>query len=254
MPSIPLLITAAGTGRRLAPLTEVIPKAFLPVAVDADGRAETAVSRLIRQFREAGVGPVWIGVRKHPWFDLLGELCADTRVVCAPSQGEWLAVQACLNEGLPLGSLIVASGDNVLADDEVMTFFSAVEKHGQGCTVAVSPKASTKGLTRVEVVGNRVCQLVEKPADDKPGLGKAGIYYFDRESLRLAAEMPPLVDRFGEQSMTEILRGLLHRGSEVNCHYLRSGFHDVGSIEGIAGAVADASLSLQSRKTWNATA
>jgi len=245
-----LIVTAAGRGSRLAPITSVIPKPFLPVAVGADGLPEAALPRLLRQFQAVGAGPVWIAATEHPWFGWLGGRCPQVTVVVAPALGEWSAVAACLDSGPPAGSTIVVSGDNVFVDDDVLAFGRSCASAGEGCLVAVAPRPSTKDLTWVSTDGDRVRELVEKPPDGRAGLAKAGLYYFGPRALRAAAATPERIDRFGEQSMTEILRALLDAGVDVTCHRLRHGFHDVGSLEGLAGVIHDSDMNPSKESTW----
>jgi dTDP-glucose pyrophosphorylase len=102
---------------------------------------------------------------------------------------------------------------------------------------------STARFNRLDLVAGRVSGLVEKPADGRPGAAKAGLTYLSAAAVGWARSRPPSVDRFGEQSMTELLIALLRQGFTLASHQLIDGFHDIGTSDGLAAAVADSRLS-----------
>jgi dTDP-glucose pyrophosphorylase len=239
--TIALVLTAAGVGRRLAPLTDVLPKAFLPVAIDQYGQTETVLSRLLRQGRDAQLSQAWIAGTSHPWFGHIGERDKDVRVVMAQPGGEWLAVTACIEAGLPTGPLVVISSDNVFDDRDMAGFVEAARVTPESCLVAAAPADDTTALTVLDTADDHVTGLVEKPSDGRPGLAKSGLYYFSQQGLRAALTGPHRRDRFGEYSMTEVLLGLVDADVGVSAYRLAHGFHDVGTVAGLGRAIRAAS-------------
>ena len=234
---IAAIVTAAGMGRRLAPLTDAVPKPFLPVAIGADGRPETALSRLLRQCGIAGLAPLWLAGSTHPWFARMARRYAGLHVAVAPPGGECLAVIECLRAGLGAAATVVVSGDNVVSDDDLAEFVAATRTGGDCCLVAVAPADDTRELTLVREDDGRVAGLVEKPALGGPGLGKAGLYFLGPSAVRTALTGEPARDRFGEASMTELLLRLMGAGVAVRTHRLRHGFRDIGTVAGLSRAV-----------------
>src|ERR1700727_993095 len=173
-----LIVTAAGIGSRLAPLTSSIPKCFLPVAIH-DGDTESALIRLIRQFRTTGITRIWLAGSGHPWFCELDRQRPDITVVRAEPCGEWAAVTTCLRRVATVAPTLVVSSDNVLSDIDVSAFVPhATRLPPLGCLVAASPEQSTARYTRLEVIGSRLHSLVEKPRGGAAGIAKVGLYYF----------------------------------------------------------------------------
>ncbi|MFF9573080.1 hypothetical protein [Streptomyces sp. NPDC014685] len=217
-----------------------MPKTFLPVALGPRGWPETAVERLVRQFDDT-VGGTVIAGNGHPWFTRLADSLPRLRAVRSEPFGEWSSVQDC-EVWIGSGPLFIASGDNVFTDDDIDAFTRFCASR-EDCVVAVAPATDTRQLTVVDVVEGKALDLIEKPADGRAGAAKAGLYYFGRATVAAAMAFEPRVDRFGERSMTELLLGLLSHGTEVRVYPLRGGFHDVGTVEGLAGALDDEALS-----------
>jgi dTDP-glucose pyrophosphorylase len=231
-----LIVTAAGEGRRFEPITSLIPKCFLPVAIQ-DGGVECALSRLIRQFGSAQIDRVYVAASRHPWFEELSRQRPDLAIVAAEPLGEWSAVSTCIQRHEINGPVIVVSGDNVLSDQDVEDFVAHARRPSTAaCLVGGGFEESMSRYTRLEVSGTQVRTLVEKPEDGRPGLAKAGIYYLDASSLTVAIDSPARKDRFGEFSMTEMLLGLIETKVEVGYHTLNEGFCDIGSADGLKQA------------------
>lgn len=236
-----LIITAAGRGSRLGEIGKAIPKAFIPVALGSDGFPESALSRIMRQFKDNGFVEQRIAVSPHHWFSSLSYRDCNVNVTSVPPEGEWSAVAACLKEVPEQSSVVVISGDNVFSDDDLSNFLAHSESDPARVRVAVSHREDTSQLTHVSVADGKVKQLLEKPVDSRSGLAKAGLYYLTRSALQRIDSSPPRRDRFGEQSMTEILKMLMEANIEITAHELRSGFFDIGTARGVA-AVIDARL------------
>ncbi|MFK3979407.1 methyltransferase [Micromonospora sp. NPDC050397] len=231
-----ILITAAGRGSRLTGVAPMIPKTLMPICTGRSGWPESALARLARQFSDSGAARIWVAVNAHPWFTALPE-GGGLRTFRSRPLGEWAAVADCLSVRASDGPLVVVSGDNAFSDADIERFVDALTSDPAGCRVACADVESTSGLTKLELDGGHVVRLHEKPPEGGAGVAKAGLYYFSADALDWAAGWAPRLDRFGEQSMTEMLRALLRNEFELLGHRLSEGFHDIGTPDGLARAI-----------------
>ncbi|MFE0530379.1 sugar phosphate nucleotidyltransferase [Micromonospora sp. SD19] len=241
-----VLITAAGRGSRLTGVAPMIPKTLLPISTGRSGWPESALARLTRQFTASGAARIWVAVNEHPWFTALPAHDGLQTFRSRPL-GEWAAVADCLSLRASDGPLVVVSGDNAFSDTDVEWFVDALAAEPAACRVACADVQSTATLTRLELDGGHVVGLHEKPPEGGAGVAKAGLYYFSARALDWAAGWAPRLDRFGEQSMTEMLRALLSSDFELLGYRLKEGFHDIGTPDGLAGAIRHLAGSVEPR-------
>jgi dTDP-glucose pyrophosphorylase len=188
------VVMAGGKGSRLWPMTEDIPKPMLRVA----GRP--ILERVVLHLAGFGIRRLFLSV------NYLADVIADhfgdgSRFGC---QIEYLREEQPLGTGgslsllpePPSHPLIVMNGDLVTeADIGAMLDFHA--RAGQRATVGVRRYSHTVPFGCVEVDGDRIVQMEEKPSLVR--LVNAGIYVIDpdlvaRVPIRQEYPMPRLVD------------------------------------------------------------
>jgi len=238
-PRFGAVITAGGRSSRLGPIGEVIPKGLLPlVAPGPDAPPETAIGRIVRSLRAAGVTDIVVASTDHPWFGLAAASYGIRQVVVPPT-GEFDAVRLGWH-ALPRCELgAVVSSDNVFPAGVLEGFLGCPEPGVS--VVAGSPKASIRRYTEVTVTDGGhalplVTGLVEKPDKDAAGLAKAGAYRFPGPVLDDLVARGVEADRFGEHSMTEALLRVM-RADPVLAYEFPSSFLDIGTPVGLDEAI-----------------
>ncbi len=176
------LIPAAGSGTRLGPFTNAIPKELLPVGDKA------VIEHVVIALKLAGINDIVIVVspHKHGISDYLGS-------------GKNFGVRLTYvvqDERLGLANAVLA-GEHVLKDRFVTilgdNFFSPklflrelISYHIEGEASVTLGVAKVKDVTRHGIVtpdGNRVADIIEKPSANEitSNLGSIGIYVFERD-------------------------------------------------------------------------
>ncbi len=205
------IIPVAGSGSRLRPITLETPKAMVPVA------GKPVLEYILDQVSGLGIHEVVLvisptGEAIREFVDRRDDLEARYVVQHEPL-GIGHAVHQCrsLVEDEPI---LVMLGDVIYLSD-----FSFVGKEPPGNAIGVKKVAgdlSRYGL--VEVAGDRITRLVEKPDHPVSNLAIAGIYYFSR-SAPLMAGLESLV-RSGrktrnEYQLTDALQWMVEQGEHL---------------------------------------
>lgn len=180
------VIPAGGSGRRLSPLTDDMPKPALPVC------GIPAISRSFAQLAGCGIESAAVTVREHADVIENADRCG-------------LYVE-CIKESTPLGSaggirnivdrladtVVVIPGDAVFEFD----LRSVIEKHktnGHAVTVVLTRSDTPAEYGTVIVRGGVVTGFMEKAswADTLTDLVNTGIYVFQRSVLEMIPQGVP---------------------------------------------------------------
>jgi NDP-sugar pyrophosphorylase family protein len=158
------VVTAAGLGTRLRPLTERWPKPVLPI----DGRPVIAV--LLRELAAAGCGRVWVvtGHLAEQVEALLGDGAAfglDVRFVRQPEVlGSADAVRRALDQGAGLPA-VVSAADTVFGAGDATRFVQAFAGSDAAGAVAVRTEPGTEsGRRAVARDGDRIVSMRDDDA------------------------------------------------------------------------------------------
>jgi UDP-N-acetylglucosamine diphosphorylase/glucosamine-1-phosphate N-acetyltransferase len=169
------VVLAAGQGTRMRPLTETVPKPMLPVADrplcahTADAAVEAGASELVFV-----VGYEAEAVKSH-----FGTEYRDVPVSYATQEeqlGTAHAVRAArehLDE-----AFVVLNGDNLYDPAGVAELFESAP--AIGAIEVEDPR--NYGVLSTDEGGDRVTEIVEKPADPPSNLANAGAYAFPAEA------------------------------------------------------------------------
>jgi UTP--glucose-1-phosphate uridylyltransferase len=267
------LIPIAGQGRRMAPISRVVPKALLPLPM-ADGRIRPALHHICAEAVGAGAEHVGIvcspphvdGVRQY--FDAAGE-AGDTdipaRVECMVQDGPRGFGDAVLSGRDFVGDepVLLLLGDHVRVSarpgrscaGELTALFAQREPAALvGMQVVDESQLSSFGVAVGEPIGERLycCrEVVEKPdaatARSRlltPGLAEgtylahAGLYAFGPEVFECLAELADSTPDGQELGLTEAQRMLLQRrGGECELYEISGDVLDTGSPDGYVHAL-----------------
>jgi len=219
------IIPVAGIGTRLRPHTHTVPKALVQVA------GKPILGHILDQLVPLGVRDVvlvtgYMGDRVE---DYIASAYPDL-TPCYVRQDElrglghaiWLT-RECATDG----PAIIVLGDTVVTAD-----FPALLR-GSHTLIGVKEVEEPKLFGVVEVDGDRVVSLVEKPDVPPSNLAIVGLYYF--VNSRLLFECLDEVIRSdirtkGEYQLTDALKLMLERGEDMRTFPVE-GWHDCGRPE-----------------------
>jgi dTDP-glucose pyrophosphorylase len=225
-PSLRAVVMAGGFGRRLAPLTDDLPKPMLRVG------DRPLLQRIIEQLRDAGIHHV--NVTTHYRADAISEHFGD---------GHQFGVQIdYVPEERPLGTAgalgLLESDDPILVmNGDIFTRvdFRALhrfhDEHDADMTVAVRPYEVSVPFGLVDLDGQLIEGITEKPL--LRGFVNAGLYLVNPEVCRMVPAGEPL-------EMPDLIRRLIGGGRRVVGFPLREYWLDIGRIEDYEQALVDA--------------
>lgn len=165
------VILAAGQGKRLAPLTDTMPKVMVPIA------GQPLVERLSRQLVANGLTDqiIVVGYMKEMVMNHLGDGSAwgarITYVEQTELGGTGHAVRTAAH--LITGNFIMVFGDSLLETDMIAKVKNTPIKGALGCAQVDEP--SRYGILSVDSA-MLVTALVEKPKDPPSNLAIMGLY------------------------------------------------------------------------------
>ncbi len=221
------LLLAGGHGTRLRPLTFSGNKHMLPIA------NEPMLFYALRDLAAIGVREVAI---------VLGPLREGIREAVGDGRSFGLRVSYLLQEE-PRGiadavrrarefigeePCVVYLGDNLL-ESGAGPLVRRFERGGYAAVVGAAPVDDPRRYGVIELEGERIVSLAEKPAEPRSSLALVGVYVLD-------AGIFPILDRLtpsarGELEITEALDGLLHSGAPVGVERIRGFWKDTGRPE-----------------------
>ncbi|NVB78326.1 MAG: CBS domain-containing protein [Kofleriaceae bacterium] len=221
------VIMAGGRGTRLAPLTDLLPKPMLRVA----GRP--ILERIVLHLVGQGVRRIYLAI------NYLGHIIRDhfgdgSRF---GARIEYLSEEQALGTGgalsllpePPTSPVLVMNGDLVTQAD-VGALLAFHEAGGQKATVAVRKYFHTVPFGCVELDGERLVRLEEKPTLTR--LVNAGIYV-------LAPELVTALPRNTPIGLPDILGDAMNRGQDVRAFEIDDDWIDVGQRDQLSQARGD---------------
>jgi len=219
------ILPVAGAGTRLRPHTHTMPKALVHVA------GKPILGHIIDQIVPAGVDELVLVVGH------LGEKIVEyvkgaypLRVhVVEQAERKGLGHAIYLTEGVvrPEEPVLIVLGDTIFRGD-----LNAALAAGTS-TIGVAEVEDPRSFGVVELDGDRIVRLVEKPQVPPSNLAIVGVYYL-KESARLYAALRYVVESGlrtrGEIQLTDALQVMVDRGEEMSVFRV-SEWLDCGSPE-----------------------
>ena len=204
------ILPVAGAGTRLRPHTHTTPKALVHVA------GKPILGHIIDQILPVGVDEVVlvVGHLGGKVVDYVrGAYDLKVQVVEQPQpQGLGHAIHITAGTVDPSEPVLIVLGDTIFRAD-----LKAALARGRS-VLGVAEVADARNFGVVELAGERIARLVEKPAVPPSNLAIVGVYYI-RESGRLYDALAHVVASGlrtrGEIQLTDALQVMLERGEEM---------------------------------------
>ena len=230
------LIPAAGSGTRLGPFTQAIPKELLPVGNKA------VIEHVVEAFVTAGITDIVIVVspRKHGLSDYFGSGQRFGVNLTYVVQDERLGLANAVAAGEHVingSSFVVVLGDYFFSPDTILLNLKEFhEANKADVTIGVVEVSDVTRHGIIKPDGINVVDLVEKPkpADAPSNLGIAGAYIFEPDIFEAIHNTKPGFK--GEYQLTDSIKILVDQGAKVVYKRI-SGIHiDVGTPEDLMRA------------------
>ena len=221
------VLPVAGAGTRLRPHTHTTPKALVHVA------GKPIIGHIIDVLLPVGVDEVILVVGRF------GERIVDyvqraydlkvKAVEQADPKGLGHAIFLTREAADPDEPLLIVLGDTIFRAD-----LHAALAPGKSA-IGVAPVPNPQNFGVVEVEGERIARLVEKPANPRSNLAIVGVYYL-RNAGALYSALQYVVDHGirsrGEIQLTDALQVMLDRGEEM-CTFPVEEWLDCGNPEAL---------------------
>ena len=224
------VILAGGLGSRLRPLTLVTNKHLLPVY------NQPMIYYPIQALVNAGIDEVLIvtgGEHAGDFLKLLknGEQLGLRQLAYAYQEGEGGIADALklAEDFADGGKICVILGDNIIEGNlkkAAGDFFT----QGKGAKVLLKevPDPERFGVVRLE--GDKVTEIIEKPADPPSNFAVTGIYFYDNRVFEICKTLKP--SGRGELEITDVNNDYLSRG-ELTYEILDGWWTDAGTFESL---------------------
>jgi len=202
------VVLAAGEGTRLRPLTQNRPKPMLPAA------NRPILEHVLETLVEAGVSRlvVVVGYKRDRVQEHFGPTFRDVPIDYVVQDKQLGSGHAVMQARTTVdGPVLVLNGDRVIEPSMVEAVARRFATTGSPALALLEhPRAHTYGAVRLD--GDRVVELVEKPAEGAFRLINAGIYAVD-EVLFDRLETTPRTE--GELGLTEALAAHVDDGGRL---------------------------------------
>lgn len=218
------LVLAGGHGTRLRPLTFTGNKHMIPVA------NQPILFYALRNLAQAGVRDVAI---------VLGTISEGIREAVGDGRDFGLSVEyvlqgepkglahavLCAHEFLQDDPFVMYLGDNLLQSG-VSPYLKRFDSSAPDAVVGVTHVARPEHYGVIELSGDEIVSIEEKPAQPKSDLALIGVYLFTRSIRTIIEGLRP--SRRGELEITEAIWGLSQSGHRVSVLEVDGWWKDTG--------------------------
>jgi glucose-1-phosphate thymidylyltransferase len=226
------LILAGGHGTRLRPLTFTGNKHMIPIA------NQPILFYGLKHLAQAGIrdvavilGPIEEGIRSSVGDGSRFGLRVEY-IVQGDPKGLAHAV-LCARDFLGEDPFLMYLGDNLLQTG-VTQFIQRFEAERVDGVVGATPVQRPQGYGVVEVDGDRIVSLEEKPAHPRSNLALIGVYLFTKAIHPIVAKLAP--SRRGELEITDAVWRLAQAPGRVSVIQVNGWWKDTGHPEDLLEA------------------
>ena len=227
------VVLAGGLGSRLKPCTLVTNKHLLPVY------DKPMIYYPIRTLIQAGIEDILIVTGGHFAGDFLkllknGDSFGLKHVNYTYQEGEGGIAAALSLAEYFVGndSMCVILGDNII-EGNIKEAASAYQAQGKGAKVLLKEVEDAERFGVVELEGDKIKRIIEKPKQPPSNLAVTGIYFYDHTVFNFIKDLKPS-DR-GELEITDVNNMYLQKG-ELTFDVLKGWWTDAGTFESLRRA------------------
>ncbi len=223
------IILAGGTGSRLAPLTLVTNKHLLPVG------NKPMILHPVEKLKEAGIQKILIVTGTEHMGAIVGLLgsgkdygCEFTYRVQDEAGGIAQALALAENFVGDAGCCVIL-GDNIF-DDSIADEVADFEKQGAGARVMLKQVHDPQRYGVARLDGDRVVEILEKPADPPSDWAVTGIYFYDNAIFDIIRGLKPSAR--GEYEITDVNNAYIHNNT-MSFGKFKSWWTDAGTFDSL---------------------
>jgi glucose-1-phosphate thymidylyltransferase len=221
------VILSGGKGTRLRPITHTNAKQLVPVA------NKPILFYGIEEIVRAGIRDVGI---------VIGDTGNEIKKAVGDGK-KWGIKVTYIQQESPLGlahavkickeftkrdSFVVFLGDNLIRGG-IKDLVDDFRKKKPNAQVLLAHVPHPEQFGVVELKGNEVCRLVEKPAKPKSDLALVGVYMFDDNVYKAISNIKPSAR--GELEITDAIQWLVDNKYKVTPYIIKGWWKDTGKIE-----------------------
>jgi glucose-1-phosphate thymidylyltransferase len=218
------LLLAGGHGTRLRPLTFTGNKHMVPIA------NEPMLFYGLRQLAAAGIrdvaiilGPIHEGIP-----EAVGDGSSFGLRVTYITQGEPKGLAhavLCARDFLGQDPFVMYLGDNLLQDG-ARPLVDRFRVAPSDAVIGVTPVQNPSSYGVVELVGDRIVSIIEKPPNPRSNLALIGVYLFTPKIHDIIRELKPSAR--GELEITEAIWKLHEQGGNLEVQRVSGWWKDTG--------------------------
>ena len=220
------VVLAGGTGSRLFPLTRAINKHLLPV-----GRYPMILHPIAR-LKQAGIYKILIVTGREDMgsmVKLLGsgrEYGLEFTFRVQEEAGGIAQALGLAEDFIQHHRLIAILGDNIFSED-ISPFIAGYLRQETGAKILLKQVEQPQRFGVVELEGNRITGIEEKPLVSKSSFAVTGIYMYDKHVFEVIRSLKPS-DR-GELEITDVNNHYIHLG-QMTYDILEGWWTDAGTF------------------------
>lgn len=220
------LILAAGEGTRLRPITENKPKVLVEV------KGKPLIEHIIEDLKSLGIDE--ITVIKGYMGQILQEKLSKYEGLTFLEQEEQLGTAHAVGISSFDSPFLTINGDVFMDRNNIKKVISAFEKDSPGAVIGSLEVENPEEFGVLEVEGDLVKDIVEKPDNPPSKLINTGTYVFSPD-IYSYIERTELSER-GEYEITDSLQMMLDDGRAVKHRRFNNYWIDVGRHEDLKEA------------------
>lgn len=220
------VLICGGLGTRLRPLSEVTNKSLLPVY------DQPLIYYPLQVLLQAGITDIMVITGPEHIDHITSFLGSGAKWNCqftyrVQDEPKGIAQALGMAEQFAAGDSICALlGDNVYFD----TLAPIIRGFQGGAHVFVKEVPDPKRFGIVELNGDQVVSVEEKPEQPRSNLALTGCYVFDNQCFNFVRNLQPSAR--GELEITDVVRGYMQQG-RLRASVLQDEWIDAGTIESL---------------------